>query len=157
MRGEVMEQIRVSIEGNPYSVIGGAFWDMLAQVKTIPGRTMGAQKVWSLPVALAEARAALAPLQIVDEDGLLDAEIADIQRVQARLLELRQPIERRIHDLYDELSRYSRNSKSSIRAGKAVEYGRLGHALDYAQLMIEALTEPQIKTMYAALRDMEEE
>src|SRR5438552_8296461 len=101
-----MEQVNVSIEGQPYSVIGDEFYPMLEQVKAIPGRKY-IEKVWHLPLSLDEARAQLAPLHVVDEDGLLEAEIADIQRVQARILELKPAIERREHDLYDDFSRYS--------------------------------------------------
>ncbi len=151
-----MEHINVSIDGKPYSIIGGDFWEILEKVKSVPGRTMGAGKGWSLPIALDEARLLLAPLQIVDEDGLLDAEIADIQRVQSCLQELRPKIERRINALDSEVAGYSRNSVSSIKAGKARGSAMLSHALDYAIMSIERLTEPQIKTLYAALRDMED-
>ncbi len=150
-----MEQIKVSIEGKHYSVIGGDFWEMLEKVKSIPGRKMLPDKVWSLPVTLDGTRAQLAPLQVVDEDGLLDAEIADIQRVQSRIQELRPRIEMRISDLDSEVRGYSRNSVSSIKAGKARGSAMLSHALDYATMPVEKLTEPQIKTIYAALRDME--
>ncbi len=152
-----MDKIQVSIQDKCYSVIGGEFAAMLAAVKSLPGRRFTEKKVWQLPQSLEEARAALAPLQVLDEDGLLEAEIADIQRVQQRLLELQPQIEARTHDLYGEMQGYSFRSKSSIRAGKAMEYGRLGHALDYAKLPVEQLTEPQVKTLYAALRDMEGE
>jgi hypothetical protein len=151
-----VDQVKVSIGGQPYSVIGSGFWEMLDQVKAIPGRSIDAQKVWRLPLSLDEARAQLAPLQIVDEDGLLEEEIADIQRIQARLLELRPAIERAVRTLDAEISGYSYRSKSNIKAGKMREAGRLSHALDYAQVPVEKLTEPQIKTLYAALRDMEE-
>ncbi len=149
-----MEQIKVSIGGQPYSVIGGDFYEMLEQVKGIPGRQYD-RKVWSLPATLEEARTTLAPLQIVDEDGMLDAEIADIQRVQARIQELRPKIERRVSDLDSEVRGYSRNSVSSIKAGKARASAMFSHALGYAILPVEKLTEPQIKTLYAALHDME--
>jgi hypothetical protein len=150
-----MEQVKVSIENRTYSVIGGEFWEMLEQVKSLPGRQFTSQKIWQLPFSLDEARARLAPLQVVDEDGLLEAEIKDIQRVQARILELRESIEKEVHSLDREVSSYSYRSKSRIKAGKAVEMGRLGYALQYASVPVEQLTEPQIKTLYAALRDME--
>lgn len=150
-----MERIQVVIEGKSYNVIGGKFWDMLEAVKAIPGRTYR-NKTWELPLPLEGARATLAPLQIVDEDDSLEAEVADIQRVQARLQELRPAIERRIRILDGEVSSYSFNSKSSIKAGKAIRSGCLSHALDYASVPVEKLTEPQIKTLYAALRDMED-
>ena|SRR5690348_11618427 len=150
-----MEQIQVSIEGRSYNVVGGKFWEMLEKVKGIPGRQYE-QKVWRLPLSLEEARAKLSPLQVVDGDGLLDVEVADIQRVQSRLQELRPRIERRISDLDSEVRGYSRNSVSSIKAGKARASALLSHALDYAVMPVEKLTEPQIKTLYAALRDMED-
>lgn len=152
-----MDKIAVSIDDRTLFVIGNGFWEMLGQVKSIPGRTMGAQKVWELPLSLDDARAHVSPLQIVDEDGLLDAEIADIQRVQAQILSMKLAIEARIEILSGEVSRYSRRSKSSIKAGVARTSACLSHALDYAAMPIEILAEPQIKTLYAALRCMEEE
>lgn len=152
-----MDKIQVSIQGKSYSVIGSEFGEMLSAVKSLPGRQFTATKVWQLSQSLEEARTALAPLQVLDEDGLLEAEIADIQRVQQRLLELQSQIEARMSSLSGEIKRYSFRSKSRIRASLVQEYGRLDHALADAKLPVEQLTEPQIKTMYAALRDMERE
>jgi len=149
-----MEQIKVSIDGKPYSVIGGDFYEMLEAVKAIPSRSYE-RKIWCLPLSLEEARTTLAPLQVVDEDGLLEAEIADIQHVQSRILELKARIEQRVQSLDREVSGYSRNSKSSIKYGLAKSSSMLSYALRYASLPVEKLTEPQIKTLYAALREME--
>jgi hypothetical protein len=149
-----MEQIQVTIEGKPYSVIGGEFYAMLNAVKDIPGCAYR-NKVWELPCLLDEARVALAPLQVVDEDGLLEAEIADIQRIQAQIVEMRSRIEWRISVLDQDVRGYSRNSKSSIKYGLASKSSLLGYALQYASVPVEKLTEPQIKTLYAAAREME--
>lgn len=149
-----MEQIQVSIQGKPYNVIGGKFYDMLVAVKAIPGRQY-LQKVWQLPLTLEEARVELAPLQVVDEDGQLEAEIADIQQTQALILAQKVRIEQWIVELDDEIARFSRNSVSSIKHGRAVQRACLQYALEYALLPLEKLTEPQIKTMYAAMRDLE--
>lgn len=149
-----MEQVKVSIKDQLYSVIGDEFWEMLERVKNIPGRQY-IQNAWRLPGTLDEARASLAPLRVVNDDELLEAEIKDIQRVQARILELRGVIEKEMNSLSGEVSSYSYGSKSRIKAGKAVAMGRLGHALDYASMPVEQLTDPQIKTLYAALRDIE--
>ena len=150
-----MDQVQITVTDGSYKVIGGEFWEMLEKVKSIPGRKYE-RKVWTLPISLEEARKQLHPLQVVDEDALLEAEIADIQRVQARLLELRDAIERRVNTLDSEISRYSYRSKSSIKAGKAHDSALLYHALENASLPLEKLTEPQIKSMYAALREVEE-
>lgn len=151
-----MEQLHIATsDGGVYNVIGGAFWDMLQRVKAIPGRRYE-QKVWVLPLTLEETREQLKPLRVVNEDDLLDAEIADIRRAQSRILELRDSIEQRIGVLNAEVSRYSRNSKSQIRYSKARDSALLSHALENAALPLEKLTEPQIKGMYAALREMEE-
>lgn len=151
-----MEQVQVLIDGKTYSVIGGAFWDMLEAVKEIPGRAYE-RKMWRLPLSLEEIRVQLAPLQVVDEDGLLDAEIADIRRVQNRLLELEPEIRQRTSGLYADVKSYSYRSKSRIKAGKAITMSNLDHAIEYAKLSIEQLTEPQIKSLYSALRIMEGE
>lgn len=151
-----MDSIKVSIEGSNYSVIGGDFWDMLAEVKDVPGRKF-VDKVWHLPCSLEKARELLAPLQIVNEDGQLEAEVADIQRVQKRVKEFAATIQSRSSTLYDEVQSYSRMSKSRVRAGKASTMTMLDYALQYADIPVEKLTEPQIKTLYAALREIGEE
>lgn len=150
-----MEQVTVFINGTPYAVIGGDFWSMLGRIKAIPSRSYS-RKVWSLPLSLEDARSQLAPLQVVTEDELLDAEIADIQRVQTRLIELTAAIEKRTQVLDKEVARYSYRSKSSIKAGLAHDSSLLFHALEDARIPSEKLTEPQIKTMHAALRLLEE-
>lgn len=152
-----MEQIKIVIEDMPYSVIGGDFWAMLEQVKSIPGRTIDRQKVWHLPSSIEEVRRQIQPYQMVTEDELLDAEVADVQRVQARLLEMRPAIEEKMSTLDDEIGRYSYRSKSRIKGSMMQNNGCLYHALEYASMPVEKLTEPQIKTLYAALRRMGEE
>src|SRR5579872_5365600 len=154
-----MEQITVQIEGQPYSVVGADFWEMLGRVRAVPGRVFretGKQKTWELPCALEEARLLLAPLQIVDEDDLLDAEIADIWRVQRRLQELTSTIEQRVQELDGKIAGFSPGSRSKVKARYAHDSSLLSYALLYAGQPVEQLTGPQVKTLYAALRQMEE-
>lgn len=48
------DRIRVVIQGHPLAVVGGTFQEMLAAVKTLPGRRFdGDKKVWEIPGELA--------------------------------------------------------------------------------------------------------
>jgi hypothetical protein len=153
-----MEKIQIRIDRKSYSVIGDEFWSMLEHIKAIPSRTfgtIGGQRVWEVPGSLEDVQQQLQPLQVLDDEGLLQAELADIGRVQARLLELAPTIEQRIQALDREMSGYSFRSKSSVKAGLAHDSSLLAHALENAGFPVEQLTEPQIKGMYAALKLME--
>ncbi len=49
------DRIRVQIEGQEFSVVGGSFQEMLAAIKQINGRRFsGELKVWQLPGSIAE-------------------------------------------------------------------------------------------------------
>lgn len=147
-----MDRLKVEIEGKEFTVAGGGFHEMLAAVKEIQGRRWdGDRKLWALPITLEEAKEALSEYQILgDEDELIEAEIAEIKKFQAWILEDEPAIRAEIKKISVEVSRYSFHSRSRIKSGLATDEACLRHALGSARMPIEQLTEIQIRGMKKA-------
>jgi hypothetical protein len=86
------------------------------------------------------------------EEAQIGAEITQIKANQAMILERQEYIEEIIGKLDVAISRYSFNSKSSIKGAMARDRALLEHSLDNARLPVERLTELHVRGMAAALR-----
>lgn len=152
----IINTLQIETDGQVYTVTGGDFYDMLAEVKAIPGRRWdGERKLWKLPLTLAEAKDALSEYQILsDEDEVIDAEIAEIAKLQQMILEDEEKVLAEVQSLDAKVKNYSFRSKSSIKASLATEAACLRHAIASAKMPMEKLTEMQIKGMKAACRLM---
>ena len=148
----VIQTLKTEIKGKEYTVTGSDFYSMLAQVKAISGRKWdGNRRLWILPGDIEEVRAALPELQILgDEDEVLGAEIAEIQKLQRWILEDEEKVAAKRDELVAKRDRYSFNSKSRIKHAVAVDVACLDHAIDSAKIPVERLAEVQIRGMKRA-------
>ncbi|MGB3292605.1 MAG: hypothetical protein WBB01_06455 [Phormidesmis sp.] len=134
---------------------------MVADRERWPGRSYdGASKTWTIPdVSLEEFQKAIESegwQLLTSEDERLDAEIAEIERLQKEVcwnaveIQLRAGWEKATADSY------SYNSKSRHKAAALRAFGCLSHALNYANKPIEELAEPEIATLRSAIKRIEE-
>jgi hypothetical protein len=152
----VISTLKVEIEGKEFQVTGGNFYDILTSVKAVPGRRWdGDRKLWILPLTIAEAKEALSEYKILgDEDEVIDAEIAEIEKLQKWILEDEEKVLTEAQSLDTKVKSYSFHSKSSVKASLATEAACLHHAINSAKMPIEKLAEIQIKGMKAACKYM---
>lgn len=152
----VVNTLKIKVEGKEFTVAGASFYEMLGQVKDIEGRRWdGDRKLWVLPLTQSEAKEVLSEYQILgDEDEVLDAEIAEIEKFQKMILENEAQIKVEIEGLEESVKTYSFRSKSSRKASMATDCACLRHALHSAKLPIEELAEIQIRGMGSACRIM---
>lgn len=148
----VIQTLKIEIEGKEYTVTGSDFYSMLAQVKAVEGRKWdGNRRLWILPGAIDEVRAALPELQILgDEDEVLNAEIAEIQKFQKWISEDEKKVAAKRDELVAKRNSYSYGSKSRIKLAIATDAACLDHAIDSAKMPVEKLTEVQIRGMKRA-------
>jgi len=150
----VIQTLKIEIAGKEYTVTGGDFYEMLSQVKAVEGRRWdGDRKLWILPGAIEEVRASLPELQILGgEDEVLDAEIAEIKKLQGWILEDFSAIEQEIADLEANKGGYTgkwRNKEAKRRGAWCLRC-----AVKSASQPIEKLTEPEIAGMKRACEIM---
>ena len=149
-----MQTLKIEVAGSEYTVTGADFYEMLAQVKAIAGREWkGDRKIWALPGTIDEVRSNLHELQILgDEDDVLDAEIAEIQKFQKWILEDIPAIEQEIADL--EANKGGYTSKWRSKDAKRKGAWCLRCAIKSASQSVEKLTEPEINGMKRACEIM---
>jgi hypothetical protein len=148
-----MDTIKIEVDGKEYTISEGEFFEMLASVKAIEGcRCSGPPDyIWKLPLTLEKAREVLSEYQILgDEDEILDAEIAEIQKLQKWILEDEAIVLAEAQQLDERVNSYSFRSKSSIKSSLAKDAACLHHAIASAKLPVEKLAEIQIRGMKAA-------
>lgn len=150
----VIQTLKIEVAGKEYTVVGGDFYSMLAQVKNIEGRKWdGDRKLWKVPGSLDEVRSSLGGLQILgDEDEVLDAEIAEIQKLQKWILEDVPAIEQEIASLEADRGGYTGKWRSKEAKRKGAWCLRC--ALKSASQSVEKLTEPEINGMKRACEIM---
>ena len=151
-----IDTLQIEAEGQVYTVTGGDFDNMLAEVQGITDRRWdGDRTLWILPLTLADAKKALSEYKILgDEDEVIDAEIAEIAKLQKWILEDEQEVLDEAQRLDAKVKSYSFNSKSSVKASIARNAACLHHAINSAKMPIEKLAEIQIKGMKAACKLM---
>jgi hypothetical protein len=124
----------------------------------------GKSKSWLVANDCAAAAvAAIAPyFDVVDarkgedvEEAQINAEIAQIQENQAKILAAQEWIGQRVSDLNTLVSRYSYRSQSSVKAGLARDAALLRHSIENARQPLESLTELQVRGLAAAVRYIE--
>jgi hypothetical protein len=149
----IISTLKVVVEGKEFAIAGGDFHERLSAVKAIAGRRCSGPPdyIWSLPLTLEEVREVLSEYQILgDEDEVLDAEIAEIQKLQGWILEDEAQVLAEAQSLDAKVKGYSFRSKSSVKASLARDAACLHHAINSAKLPVEKLAEIQIKGMKAA-------
>jgi hypothetical protein len=149
----IITTLKIIVEGKEYTLAGGEFYEMKAAVSAIEGRHCSGPPdyIWNLPLTLEEAREMLGDYQILgDEDEVLDAEIAEIQKIQKWILEDEVEVLDEALRLDTKVKSYSFRSKSSVKASLAREAACLHHAITSAKIPVEKLAEIQIKGMKAA-------
>ena len=126
----------------------------------------GSKKVWVIEEAEAEAAVEVAArfYAVFDrrtmsaaavEDGMIEAEIAEIKANQKAVIDATDWIEAKIEEMDGIISRYSFRSHSSVKAAYAQDRALLGHALHNASLPVEQLAEVQVRGLAAAVRYIE--
>lgn len=149
---------RIAIE-SPYDA------DFVRDLKagTASRKWDAAAKVWTVTADEAQAAGDIAGkyFQVVDarrmsraevEDARLAAEIEKIRADQRYILEQRAWLEEAIEALDADIKRYSYRSRSAVKARKAHDRALFRHALDYAEMPVEHLTEMQVRSLAAARR-----
>jgi hypothetical protein len=153
----VVSTLKIEVEGKEYIVTGDDFYSMLQEVKAIEGRSWVADKThWSVPGTLSEVRAILSPFQVLDDDQVLDKEVEEIVTLQKYILKNEQSISQESKELREAASAYSYRSVSRHKAAKLRNAAMLDYAVNYAKLPVEELSAPQIATLKAAVRYMED-
>lgn len=146
----------VAGDGRTYAVVGGEFHAMQANVKSFAGRRWNAEaKLWKiLNCSASEIQADLdEPFRLIPGADLEAEELRQIEDAQQQILAARARIEARMADLDAEIGRYSRSSTSSVKGGLAREQARLRYALQHASTPVDRLTEPEIRTLLAVVRE----
>jgi hypothetical protein len=155
----VIEVIEIQIDQSVLFVVGGEFDLMKNRIKALQGRKWDSDsKRWILNSSwtiesLTEELSGLG-WTLVFEDALLDFEIAAIQQWQQNLIEIREQVEQQIEGLSDRIDSYSYRSKSQVKSNLVRDRALLLGALDAAQKSIEQLSEVEVRSLRAALREM---
>jgi hypothetical protein len=149
-----MDTLKVEIEGKEFTVVGGGFDDMLAEVKDIPGRRWdGDRTIWILPLNLAEAKEVLSEYKILgNEDEVINEEIKEIEKMKGWILEDIPDIQSEIEKLEADRGGYSGKWRS--KAAKRSGAWCLRCAVKTADKSVEEMTSPEISGMKRACEIM---
>jgi hypothetical protein len=149
-----LDTLKLQIEGKVFTVTGGVFSEMLATAKDIEGRRWdGDRTLWILPLTLEEAKRALSDYKILgDEDEVIDAEIAEIEKLRGWILEDISAIQTEIEVL--EADRGGYTGKWRNKAAKRNGAWCLRCAIKNAEKPVEQLTQPEISGMKRACEIM---
>ncbi len=150
-----MDTLKIEVEAKEFTVTGGDFYNILAEVKNVPGRRWdGDRNLWALPLTLAEAKEALSAYKILaDEDEVIDAEIEEIKKLQGWILEDIPAVQEQIELL--EADRGGYTGKWRNKAAKRTGAYCLRCALKVAEKSIEEITQPEIAGMKRACEIMD--
>lgn len=150
----VIQTLKIKVADREYTVTGGDFYGMLAQVKAIQGRRWdGDLKIWELPGTIEEVREALSDLQILcGEEEILEAEISEIEKFQKWILEDVEAIQAEMSVLEAGKGPYSKAWRNKAAKQKGAYCLRC--AIQSASKPIERLAEPEINGMRRACEIM---
>lgn len=139
--------------------------DFVSDLKaaTVSRKWDGGAKTWTVEAAEADVAIAIAGkyFDVVDarqmsagqvEDAKLAAELAVVRDDQKYILSRREWIEGAIEALNENVRTYSSMSTSRVKARKSHDATLFYHALRYAQMPVEDLTEMQIRSLSSARR-----
>lgn len=152
--------LNVQVEGKTLELTGGDFWAMkefVADRDRFPGREYeGDRKLWVVPdVSLNEFKSLVEAQSwslLTNEDEALEAELSAIQSIQNWVRWHSEEISYRSEIAAAKAMEYSYRSKSREKTAAMVASGCFHHALKYAKMPVEELSEPQIATLKSALK-----
>lgn len=113
-------------------------------------------KVWGVSAEYADKATEIYNRYFGDTDAQIEKEIEQIKANQAAILEMEEHINEAIAALDDAISRYSFQSKSSIKGRMCRDMALLRHALNNARVPVDELVELQVRGMAAAIRLLRE-
>lgn len=150
-----MDTLKIFVEGKEITLAGSEFFEILTAVKAIQGRRWdGDRKLWILPLTLAEAKEALSKYKILgNEDEVIDAEIAEIEKIKRWILEDIPAINSEIELLEADRGGYTRRWRN--KAAKRTGAWCLRCAIKAAEKLVDDLTQPEINGMKRACEIMD--
>jgi hypothetical protein len=155
----LLKSVNIEVEGKLYQVIGGSFTEIVENIKRIEGRRFQSdRKVWVLPTLKKEEVLALLPenYQLLgDEEEVIDAEIAEIEKIFNLILEYKDSIQQEADRLWTKVKTFSFKSKSRVKDKLMGEAGCLRGAILASNKSVDTLSKPEILVMRKALEIME--